>query len=407
MLHTNKLYESAAEAAHRDAVLADLSHLVVEWVRRVSLAAGLPPGAAAATGARILTFGSNRLGVSGPGADIDTLAVTPRHVDRRRDVFGLAEAGVPPPPRENVLVEMLRSSPDARDIVAVADAYVPVIKFVFGGVEIDLLVACLQLEALPRTLDILDDGILRNVDDGTQRSINGVRVTDAILRLVPHIPHFRTTLRAVKLWAKRRAVYSNVLGYLGGVAWAILVARVCQLYPRAAPATLLSRFFRVYEQWRWPNPVLLCSISPGNPALGFKLWNPRVNMQDARHLMPVVTPSYPSMNTTHNVSQSTLRVVQSEIARGNRFMDAIYDASAAQAAGVATAALGAGGGLPSPDGMLAAEDDASVVGAAAAAAAASAAGGRRDRQAVAALAPVATSSRRRGVCHRLLHGVGG
>lgn len=330
-LRAAHLYECPAETAYRETVLAKLSRLVSTWVYRVSLAQGLSPDAAATTGARILTFGSYRLGVSGPGADIDTLAVAPRHVDRRRDVFGMYEAGVVPPPRENVLVEMLRDDPDASEIVAVAEAYVPVIKFVYGGVEIDLLVACLQLEVLPPSLDILDDGILRNLDDGTQRSINGVRVTDAILRLVPHIPNFRTTLRAVKHWAKRRAVYSNVLGYLGGVAWAILVARVCQLYPRAAPATLLSRFFRVYEQWRWPNPVLLVAISPGSPALGYKLWNPRLNIQDARHLMPVVTPSYPSMNTTHNVSLSTLRVVQNEIARGNRFMDAIYEAAAASA----------------------------------------------------------------------------
>lgn len=158
-LRAAHLYECPAETAYRETVLAKLSRLVSTWVYRVSLAQGLSPDAAATTGARILTFGSYRLGVSGPGADIDTLAVAPRHVDRRRDVFGMYEAGVVPPPRENVLVEMLRDDPDASEIVAVAEAYVPVIKFVYGGVEIDLLVACLQLEVLPPSLDILDDGI--------------------------------------------------------------------------------------------------------------------------------------------------------------------------------------------------------------------------------------------------------
>lgn len=347
-LRANRLYESVAEQQHRETVLSDLSELVTEWVRRVSLAAGMTETMASETGARIFTFGSYRLGVNGPGADIDTLCIAPRHVDRKRDVFGIAEPGGVPPNPDNVLVEMLRRKPLATDIVAVADAYVPIIKFEYAGVEIDLLCACLQMSSIPDKLDILDDSILRNVDDSTQRSINGVRVTDAILRLVPNIPHFRTTLRAIKLWAKKRAVYSNVLGYLGGVAWAILVARICQLYPNASPATLLSRFFRVYEQWKWPNPVLLRSISTGNPNLGFRLWNPTMNMGDRRHLMPIITPSYPSMNTTHNVSQSTLKVMKEEISRGNRIVNAIFDSATLPVASSSPAPAAGGRASPSP-----------------------------------------------------------
>ena len=44
-------------------------------------------------------------------------------------------------------------------------------------------------------------------------------------------------------------IYSNALGYLGGVSWAMLVARVCQFYPNAAPSTLIEKFFFVFSNW--------------------------------------------------------------------------------------------------------------------------------------------------------------
>jgi poly(A) polymerase len=51
-------------------------------------------------------------------------------------------------------------------------------------------------------LDLTDDSVLRGIDEKNARSLNGSRVTDSILSLVPNVERFRETLRAVKLWAK-------------------------------------------------------------------------------------------------------------------------------------------------------------------------------------------------------------
>lgn len=50
-------------------------------------------------------------------------------------------------------------------------------------------------------------------------------------------------------WFSGRAIYSNVNGFLGGVAWAMLVARICQLYPNATAGAIVSRFFLIMYQW--------------------------------------------------------------------------------------------------------------------------------------------------------------
>jgi poly(A) polymerase len=46
--------------------------------------------------------------------------------------------------------------------------------------------------------------------------------------------------------------------------------------------------------------------------LGFQVWDPRYNVSDRFHIMPIITPAYPQQNSTFNVSQSTLKVMQEE-----------------------------------------------------------------------------------------------
>lgn len=73
-------------------------------------------------------------------------------------------------------------------------------------------------------------------------------------------------------------VYSNVLGYLGGVSWAMLVARTCQLYPNAAAATIVLKFFYIFKQWNWPKPVLLKPMHNSTANSQFTVWDPRVSI---------------------------------------------------------------------------------------------------------------------------------
>ncbi|XP_038665109.1 poly(A) polymerase gamma isoform X1 [Scyliorhinus canicula] len=301
------VFEEEEELNHRLVVLGKLNNLVKEWIAEISETKNLPPSVIVNVGGKIFTFGSYRLGVHTKGADIDALCVAPRHVERS-DFF-------------QSFFEKLKQQEGIKDLRAVEDAYVPVIKFELDNIEIDLVFARLALQTIPDNLDLRDDSHLKNLNIRCIRSLNGCRVTDEILHLVPNKENFRLTLRAIKLWAKRRGIYSNMLGFLGGVSWAMLVARTCQLYPNAVASTLVHKFFLVFSKWEWPNPVLL--KQPEDSNLNLPVWDPRVNPSDRYHLMPIITPAYPQQNSTFNVSSSTRTIMIEEFKQGLAITDEI------------------------------------------------------------------------------------
>uniref|UniRef100_A0A2K5QHB2 Poly(A) polymerase n=1 Tax=Cebus imitator TaxID=2715852 RepID=A0A2K5QHB2_CEBIM len=301
------VFEEEEELQRRILILGKLNNLVKEWIREISESKNLPQSVIENVGGKIFTFGSYRLGVHTKGADIDALCVAPRHVDRS-DFF-------------TSFYDKLKLQEEVKDLRAVEEAFVPVIKLCFDGIEIDILFARLALQTIPEDLDLRDDSLLKNLDIRCIRSLNGCRVTDEILHLVPNIDNFRLTLRAIKLWAKRHNIYSNILGFLGGVSWAMLVARTCQLYPNAIASTLVHKFFLVFSKWEWPNPVLL--KQPEECNLNLPVWDPRVNPSDRYHLMPIITPAYPQQNSTYNVSVSTRMVMVEEFKQGLAITDEI------------------------------------------------------------------------------------
>lgn len=130
------------------------------------------------------------MGVSNKGADIDSLCVVPRHIDRS-DYF-------------TTFYEILAQQSEVSDLRAVEEAYVPVIKMTFDNIEIDMTFARLALKEVPDDQELTDDQLLKNLDQKCVRSLNGCRVTDEILKLVPNIHSFRLALRAIKLWGKSK-----------------------------------------------------------------------------------------------------------------------------------------------------------------------------------------------------------
>lgn len=269
-LRAQGTFESPAETEKRKEVLRQLEKITNVFVQRAA-AEKEPKNTILIRDAigRVFTYGSYRLGVYGPGSDMDTLVVAPKYVtvEQYFRIF------------PKVLVEM--APPGAiTDLTPVPEAFVPIIKFEFSGISIDLIFCSIQtLKQLPadKNWSLADNNLLRGLSENEVRSLNGTRVTDDILNLVPEPATFKLALRAIKLWAQRKAIYANIMGYPGGVAWAMLVARVCQLYPKATSAVIVNRFFHIMLKWPWPLPVLLKDIEYGCPVTRVAVWNPKVS----------------------------------------------------------------------------------------------------------------------------------
>lgn len=296
-----------AEArTHKLQVLKLLSDILAQWVKLVGNERGLSQEHIAITSGSLFLAGSYRLGLNDPNSDIDAVCVVPYHVTHE-DFF-------------SSFSKTLEATEGVTHLAPVPHAYVPLISLSFLGVSMDLLFARLPMSCVESHQEIDSDHMLVNVHTASMKSLNAPRVSSMLLCLVPKRRVFRIVLRAVRTWARRRGIYSAKLGYLGGISWAILVAFVCQMYPEAEPAKVFVRFFQVMSEWQWPQPVMLNVIY--DAGLGFEMWDPRKNIYDRAHIMPIITPAYPHMNSAVQVSQSTFSVIYEEFWRARYLAEA-------------------------------------------------------------------------------------
>ena len=283
----------------------------------------------------LITFGSYRLGVHRPSSDLDLLVLAPSHCTRQ-DFF-------------SSLVSLLNKQDASiiQQVHPIPTAYTPVIKFTLYGLSVDLLFArgnstkILQFQQKrPNPLLMstansngdhrsdeypIDDTDLMDQDEPGVRSLNGARVSQMILEAVPDLETYRTVLIAVKQWAIAKGVYSNVLGFLGGINYAIMVAYVCIQNPLIgqSPVALLERFFQTFAAWKWPDPIMigpLQSERPSSCSVPMACWNPVINRRDRLHLMPIITPAYPAMNSAYNVDSPQLRRMTHEFTLAANWM---------------------------------------------------------------------------------------
>lgn len=305
--------ETTEEMVRRDSVLAEVRSIFIKWVQFVAVEVlHMPADEAEDAGGELFISGSHRLGVRDIGADIDTVCVAPNFCTRQHFF--------------TYLKEDLQSRPEVKELIAVEEAFVPIISFDYRDVSIDLLFARMAENIIPKDIDILDDRILIGLDEATEKSLNGPRVTNMIFRLVGEktFPNFLIVLRCIRKWAKKRGLYGNKLGYLGGINCNIMVAFICQLYPNSNPSTLLFRFFKHYKDWHWPDPISLNNIQqnpPGSLASDERaVWSQKTNAKD---LMPLITPAYPAMNSAFNVNVHSFEVMKNEIKRGYEVVEQI------------------------------------------------------------------------------------
>jgi len=350
LLNEKMPLDTADGCNHRTKVIRDLELVVRKWITDTLLKQNKPKEFAETAGGKICISGSFRLNIHDPDADIDAVCLVPEMITRD-DFFDTLYA------RLSVHPDVTKLAPPVRE------ARVPLINMHFRGVEIDLQMARLAMKKVDPGTNILDRDILRGIAPEQIRSVNGPRDNEVLPHLVKNWDNFLVVLRAVRLWSKKRGVFKNKFGYLGGINCVILAAYACQRYPDCSPSMILRALFHLFARWRWKaqyvgtgadrrlveqQPLRICKTVESDYSLyrkfgnanipDFHPWNedyargrrcscgcgkPANRFEPERNLMPMITPCYPAINSM-KATWSTRDIIIEELQRAATLADGVH-----------------------------------------------------------------------------------
>lgn len=214
------------------------------------------------------------------------------------------------------------------DAVVVSATRVPVVKFHLNDTSVDVVCVSYASICAPAEDDLLPLSVFQRISKETRQSVQGFRTILEIRRRIP-VPMdlYSTTLRTVKFWAMQRKIYGNNYGFPAGVALAVMVARVCQVFPASLPNALVRFFFLFYRQWLGKqstvSPLFITEkIKPEPSPRIHGMWETWDNHRDSckEDLLPVLNPAYPHNNTCYNVGRSGRDHFYREIVRANAIL---------------------------------------------------------------------------------------
>jgi predicted nucleotidyltransferase len=187
------------------------------------------------------------------------------------------------------LVKILSNSIDVTNLNAVRNAGTPVVNLDFKTIAFDLVVA------------------VSGDDPLSLKSRTGFELTQFVMRSVDNFVLFRSVLRVVRLWAWKRSISKGSYGYINGIGWAVLVAKVCQMFPEVTELNQqLANFFNTFSAWDWKRAVVLRD-------------SPLVDLRDNSVMKVVILES----NVTSNVNKGSLKRIIAEFKRGALQTDAV------------------------------------------------------------------------------------
>ncbi|KAL3105390.1 hypothetical protein niasHT_026123 [Heterodera trifolii] len=224
-----------------------IEQTIGEWVVKMS---------AKRTDAHLLVNGSHLMSTEVDGSDLDLICVLSDELNLNGQI-------------DTNLFSLLGMALNGAKITLITGR-VQLVRIIYANIEVDLIFV-----PVPRiyfSTDSFDSKFLGSdqiVGEITSENgifaLAGYRSCKFQLSLVQDQKVLFDLVKAVKIWAKNRLIYSSIFGFFNG---AILATKICALFPNAPLSFLLFQFFSIFSQWDWPNvpvelePLNAVSLNP-------------------------------------------------------------------------------------------------------------------------------------------------